>query len=106
MTGRILRIEIHRSVAPWTALGAALVGTALLYVALDGWGGRWMLLALWQREYLFILWPMALGLAHGRLAATAAAAPRNWSRRPPVRGGSGCYRQPRRWRSPGPPATC
>ncbi|MEG3632606.1 hypothetical protein [Micromonospora palythoicola] len=62
MTGRILRIEIHRSVAPWLALGAALVGTALLYVALNGWGGRWMLLALWQREYLFVLWPMALGL--------------------------------------------
>ncbi|MEV0004764.1 hypothetical protein AB0H28_21130 [Micromonospora sp. NPDC050980] len=62
MTRRILRIEIRRSAALWLALGAALLGTALLYVAVDGWGGRWMPLALWQREYLFILWPMALGL--------------------------------------------
>ncbi|WP_431878284.1 hypothetical protein [Micromonospora marina] len=62
MSGRILRIEIRRSSALWLALGAALLGTPLLYLAVDGWGGRWMLLALWQREYLFILWPMALGL--------------------------------------------
>ncbi|SCL14428.1 hypothetical protein GA0070616_0437 [Micromonospora nigra] len=62
MTGRILRIEIHRSAALWVAAGTALLGAALLYVAVGGWGGRWMLLALWQREYLFILWPMALGL--------------------------------------------
>ncbi|MFI7575935.1 hypothetical protein [Micromonospora sp. NPDC049497] len=62
MTGRILRIEILRSGALSAAAGTALLGAALLYVAVDGWGGRWMLLALWQREFLFILWPMALGL--------------------------------------------
>ncbi|MFC7548749.1 hypothetical protein [Plantactinospora sp. GCM10030261] len=62
MTGRILRVELHRSAAPWVAAGTALLGVVLLYVAVDGWGGRWMLLALWQREYLLILWPMALGL--------------------------------------------
>lgn len=62
MMGRILRIEIYRSAALWVAAGTALAGAALLYLALDGWGGRWMLLALWQREYLLILWPMVLGL--------------------------------------------
>lgn len=59
--GRILRTELRRSAALWTALAVILLGAAMLYPVVDAWGGRWTPLALWQREYLFVLWPLGLG---------------------------------------------
>lgn len=66
MTGRILRLELRRSAALWAGVAIAVFGAALLYLVVGteatGWGGRWMLLGLWQREYLFVFWPLALGV--------------------------------------------
>ena len=61
MTGRVLGVELRRSAALWTAVVITLAGIAMLYPVLRGWGGRWTLLAEQQREYLFVLWPLALG---------------------------------------------
>jgi len=61
MMARVLRTELRRSSALWTAIALVVLGAAMLYPVVDAWGGRWMPLALWQREYLFVLWPMALG---------------------------------------------
>jgi hypothetical protein len=61
MTGRILRIELRRSAALWTAPVVALLGAATLYALPARWGGRWTQLAMWQRQYLFLLVPLVLG---------------------------------------------
>ncbi|GAA4594669.1 hypothetical protein BJY16_001391 [Actinoplanes octamycinicus] len=58
---RVLGIELRRS----TAIGAALillaVGVALLYLFDEGdWSTGWMQLAMTQRLYLGLLWPLAL----------------------------------------------
>jgi hypothetical protein len=61
LTGRILRIELRRSAALWTAPVVALVGAATLYALPARWGGRWTQLAMWQRQYLLLLVPLVLG---------------------------------------------
>jgi hypothetical protein len=61
MTGRILRTELRRSAALWTAPVVALLGAATLYALPDRWVGRWIQLAMWQRQYLFLLVPLVLG---------------------------------------------
>ncbi len=58
---RILRTELRRSAALWIAPAIALLGAGMLYVLVDDWGSRWTPLALWQRDYLYLLWPLALG---------------------------------------------
>ena len=61
MSARIVRIELRRSSAIWTTLTLIVLGAAMLYATTRGWGSRWTQLATWQREYLFVLCPVALG---------------------------------------------
>jgi hypothetical protein len=58
---RILRTELRRSSALWIAPALAVLGGPLLYPLVDDWGSRWTVAALWQRDYLYIFWPLALG---------------------------------------------
>ncbi|MFD0822521.1 hypothetical protein ACFQ0D_30340, partial [Micromonospora zhanjiangensis] len=60
MTGRILRIELRRSVAVGFALLSLVVGTALLLSATGLFAGRWMQLAIATRTMLVVLWPLTL----------------------------------------------
>ncbi|MFI1730088.1 hypothetical protein ACH40E_12795 [Streptomyces acidicola] len=69
MNGRVLRIELRRSVAPWA--GALVLGTSLAFLYLvnaawwngtTAWTAQWTSMALWTRALLFYLWPLAVGL--------------------------------------------
>jgi hypothetical protein len=57
---RILRIELRRSAAAGAALVLLLAGTVLLYSARESWAAGWMPLAMVQRQFLLLLWPLAL----------------------------------------------
>ncbi|BCJ43413.1 hypothetical protein GCM10010168_42770 [Actinoplanes ianthinogenes] len=58
---RILGIEIRRSAAIGSALILLAVGVALLYLFdEEDWSAGWMQLAMTQRLYLALLWPLAL----------------------------------------------
>jgi hypothetical protein len=58
---RILGIELRRSAALGSALALLVVGALLLYFADEAlWGDGWMQLAMTQRLYLALLWPLAL----------------------------------------------
>ncbi|WP_159770436.1 hypothetical protein [Streptomyces sp. HM190] len=69
MNGRVLRMELRRSVAPWA--GAVILVTTLgfLYL-LSGpwwkgsalWTAQWTSMALWTRTLLLFLWPLAVAL--------------------------------------------
>jgi outer membrane protein assembly factor BamB len=66
MTGRILRIELRRSAAWISGAVVLLLGAAALYVIVltDGgalWDQQWTMLAVFQRQLLVVLWPLALG---------------------------------------------
>lgn len=69
MNGRVLRIELRRSVAPWAGVVVLVPAMAFLYL-LNGawwsgttaWTAQWTPLALWTRSLLFYLWPLAVGL--------------------------------------------
>lgn len=69
MNVRVLRIELKRSVAPWSG-GVVLAGSlAFLYLlnaawwnGTTAWTAQWTSLALWTRSLLFYLWPLAVGL--------------------------------------------
>ncbi|WP_433528885.1 hypothetical protein ACQPYA_21460 [Micromonospora sp. CA-263727] len=56
----VLRVELRRSAALGAALITVVVGVGALYVAVDRWSSGWMALALTTREYLLLLWPLAL----------------------------------------------
>ncbi|GAA2067446.1 hypothetical protein GCM10009801_14800 [Streptomyces albiaxialis] len=69
MNGRVLRIELRRSVAPWA--GALLLACALAFLYLIPgpwsrgtvrWTAQWTSVALWTRTLLIYLWPLAVGL--------------------------------------------
>ncbi|MPY63575.1 G protein-coupled receptor family protein [Streptomyces spongiae] len=69
MNGRVLCIELQRSVAPWA--GAVVLTTALGFLYLlnaewwrgtTAWTAQWTSMALWTRSLLFYLWPLAVGL--------------------------------------------
>ncbi|MEU9336364.1 hypothetical protein AB0D49_24795 [Streptomyces sp. NPDC048290] len=69
MNGRVLRIELRRSVAPWA--GALVLTTALAFLYLipgpwwrgtTEWTAQWTSMSLWTRSVLFYLWPLAVGL--------------------------------------------
>ncbi|MEV0935500.1 hypothetical protein ACIBMX_44605 [Streptomyces phaeochromogenes] len=69
MNGRVLRIELRRSVAPWAALVVLVPALAFLYLpggawwsGTTAWTAQWTPLALWTRSLLFYLWPLAVGL--------------------------------------------
>ncbi|MFI5933834.1 hypothetical protein [Actinoplanes sp. NPDC051494] len=57
---RVLRLELRRSAAAGVALILALVGAAMLYAATQRWAPGWMALAVVQREYTVLLWPLTL----------------------------------------------
>jgi len=59
---RILRIELRRSAALGAVLILLLAGAVLLYAAPQRWSSGWMSLAMIQREYLVLLWPLALAV--------------------------------------------
>ncbi|GIF11337.1 hypothetical protein [Actinoplanes teichomyceticus] len=90
----VLRIELRRSAAPGTALIVLVTGAALLYFASGSasgseWAAGWMQLAMTQRLYLVLLWPLALaaGAWQGRREAQSnvgelfASTPRPRARR-------------------------
>ncbi|MEU8376241.1 MULTISPECIES: hypothetical protein [unclassified Micromonospora] len=56
----IMGIELRRSAAVGAALVTVVVGVGALYVATGRWSSGWMALALAIREYLLLLWPLAL----------------------------------------------
>ncbi|WP_086800890.1 hypothetical protein [Streptomyces caniscabiei] len=69
MNGRVLRIELRRSVAPWA--GGVVLTSALAFLYLvnaewwrgtTAWTAQWTPLAMWTRSLLFYLWPLAVGL--------------------------------------------
>jgi hypothetical protein len=57
---RILAIELRRSSAAGAALILLLTGATLLHAAPELWSAGWMPLAMRQRGYLVLLWPLAL----------------------------------------------
>ncbi|WP_328341964.1 hypothetical protein [Micromonospora sp. NBC_00421] len=57
---RILAVELRRSAALGAALITVVVGVGALYAATGRWSSGWMALALAVREYLLLLWPLAL----------------------------------------------
>jgi hypothetical protein len=60
MTARILRIELRRSTALWSAALIAAAGAFVLYTTAPAhrW---WMGLVIVQRDVLQVIWPLALG---------------------------------------------
>ncbi|WP_341718865.1 hypothetical protein QQG74_03555 [Micromonospora sp. FIMYZ51] len=57
---RILGLELRRSAALGAALITVVIGVGALYVATGRWSVGWMALAMTIREYLLLLWPLAL----------------------------------------------
>ena len=69
MNGRVLRIELKRSVAPWAGVVVLAPALAFLYLlsgqwwtGTTAWTAQWTPMALWTRSLLFYLWPIAVGL--------------------------------------------
>ncbi|GGM17266.1 hypothetical protein [Micromonospora yangpuensis] len=56
----VLGIELRRSAAPGAALVTVVVGVGALYLATGRWSVGWMALAMVTREYLLLMWPLAL----------------------------------------------
>lgn len=85
----VLRIELRRSAAAGAALLVVAVGVAALYLAAGRWSEGWMSLTLTSKEYLLLLWPIALaaGAWQGRREHRAkvgelfATTPRSRARR-------------------------
>lgn len=61
MSGRVLGIELRRSTAWLAAALVVVTGAGMLGLMWHNWGGRWLPLALYQREQLYLIWPMAVG---------------------------------------------
>ncbi|MBC3839465.1 hypothetical protein GXW82_02315 [Streptacidiphilus sp. 4-A2] len=69
MNGRVLRIELRRSLAPWT--GVVVLGGSLAVLFLihgswwhgtAGWTAQWTTMALWTRSLLSFWWPLVVGM--------------------------------------------
>lgn len=56
----VLRLELRRSAALGAALITVVVGLGALYASTGRWSTGWMALAMTTREYLLLLWPLAL----------------------------------------------
>ncbi|WDZ84690.1 hypothetical protein [Micromonospora cathayae] len=56
----IVGIELRRSAALGAALITVVIGVGTLYLATGRWSKSWMDLALTTREYLLLMWPLAL----------------------------------------------
>ncbi|MFG3257598.1 hypothetical protein [Streptomyces sp. NPDC048172] len=68
MNGRVLRVELRRSAAPWTAALLLTAALAFLYLIPGPWSrgtvrwtDQWTSVALWTRTLLIYLWPLAVG---------------------------------------------
>ncbi|MDF3293850.1 hypothetical protein [Streptomyces silvisoli] len=69
MNGRVLRIELKRSVAPWPGV-VVLAGSLAVLLLIDGiwwqgdagWTAQWTSMALWTRYLLGFWWPLVVGL--------------------------------------------
>ncbi|MER6298937.1 hypothetical protein ABT247_05095 [Kitasatospora sp. NPDC001539] len=69
MNGRVLRIELKRSAAPWPGL-VVLAGSLAVLLLIDGiwwkgdagWTAQWTSMALWTRYLLGFWWPLVVGL--------------------------------------------
>ncbi|MFB6437714.1 hypothetical protein ACFCVY_13170 [Streptomyces sp. NPDC056411] len=69
MTGRVLRIELKRSVAPWPGV-VVLAGSLAVFCLIDGiwwqgaagWTAQWTSMALWTRYLLVFWWPLVVGM--------------------------------------------
>ncbi|MCX5068614.1 hypothetical protein OOJ91_22500 [Micromonospora lupini] len=85
----VLRIELRRSAAAGAALLALVVGVAALYIAPGRWSAGWMDLALATKEYMILLWPIALAAGawqgrrehRARVGELFATTPRSRTRR-------------------------
>lgn len=85
----ILGLELRRSAAIGAALLSLVAGIAALYLMPDRWAVGWMPLVLSSKEYLLLLWPLALaaGAWQGRREHRAkvgelfATTPRSRARR-------------------------
>ncbi|TNH30750.1 hypothetical protein FHG89_05735 [Micromonospora orduensis] len=85
----VLGIELRRSAAAGAALIVLTVGVAALFTAPGRWSAGWMSLALTTKEYMILLWPIALaaGAWQGRREHRAkvgelfATTPRSRARR-------------------------
>ncbi|GGY00964.1 hypothetical protein [Streptomyces minutiscleroticus] len=68
MNARVLRIELRRSVAPWTGLVVLATGLVFLLLILGpgegtaDWTAQWTTMALTLRGLLYYTWPVAVGL--------------------------------------------
>ncbi|MFE7835477.1 hypothetical protein ACFU53_05225 [Streptomyces sp. NPDC057474] len=69
MNIRVLRIELRRSVAPWTGVVCLTVALAFMYLVSGPWWKgtalwtyQWTSMALWTRYLLAVLWPLAIAL--------------------------------------------
>jgi hypothetical protein len=92
MGGRILRIELRRSVALWAALVIAATGVFVLFAANEPYG-TWMQLIIVQRDIMQLTWPLALSAGawqalrerRSRVEELLATTPRpRWQRVLPV----------------------
>ncbi|MGW2255720.1 hypothetical protein ACWCXH_37055 [Kitasatospora sp. NPDC001660] len=69
MNGRVLRIELKRSVAPWPGL-VVLGGSLAVFCLIDGiwwqgdagWTAQWTSMAMWTRYLLGFWWPLVVGM--------------------------------------------
>ncbi|MFH9353092.1 hypothetical protein [Kitasatospora sp. NPDC017646] len=69
MNGRVLRIELRRSLAPWAG-AVVLVGSLAVFFLIDGiwwrgtagWTAQWTSMALWTRYLLAFWWPLVVGV--------------------------------------------
>ncbi|MGC0314969.1 hypothetical protein [Kitasatospora acidiphila] len=69
MNGRVLHIELKRSVAPWpgvVVLGGSLAVLCLIdgiwWKGTAGWTAQWTSMALWTRYLLGFWWPLVVGM--------------------------------------------
>ncbi|MDH6114203.1 hypothetical protein P3T36_000604 [Kitasatospora sp. MAP12-15] len=69
MNGRVLGIELKRSVAPWAGL-VVLGGSLAIFFLVNGiwwrgtagWTAQWTTMAMWTRYWLAYWWPLAVGM--------------------------------------------
>ncbi|MFI6444568.1 hypothetical protein [Kitasatospora sp. NPDC050543] len=69
MNGRVLRIELKRSVAPWAGV-VVLGGSLAVFCLIDGiwwkgtagWTAQWTSMAMWTRYLLGFWWPLVVGM--------------------------------------------
>ncbi|MEV8099692.1 hypothetical protein [Kitasatospora sp. NPDC085879] len=69
MNGRVLRIELKRSVAPWAGV-VVLGGSLAVFCLIDGiwwkgtagWTAQWTSMAMWTRYLLAFCWPLVVGM--------------------------------------------